>query len=343
MKSVDLALFALLAVPAAVAGPGGTAQTPQRPRGGLKPRSPRRTPRRRRNPSTRGSRSWTRRSASSSRKIGDRQGGRRREGEDRRPGRSPARTASRCARPTATSRSSCAATCSSTAASTDDEQTRGDRHLPAAPRAADLRGDGLQDLRLPDHARLRPGHDRRCRTPTSTARFNPASASARRQVQAAGRPGAPAVGHRHPVRRARAADQPGAQPRPRRPGRRRPRRRRVNYAVGRLQRRGRPRQRRRATPTTTRTWPAASSSSRSRPADGPLKNLGFGVGAARGPDGTLTATGLPGYRTPGQQTFFSYRSDATAAGTTIADGTPLPPRRRRRTATAARSACWPST
>jgi phosphate-selective porin OprO/OprP len=55
---------------------------------------------------------------------------------------------------------------------------------------------------------------------------------------------------------------------------------------------------------------------------GPLKNLGFGVGASQGDQtGTLTATGLPGYRTPGQQTFFSYRSDATAAGTTIADGT----------------------
>jgi len=55
---------------------------------------------------------------------------------------------------------------------------------------------------------------------------------------------------------------------------------------------------------------------------GPLKNLGFGVGASQGNQtGTLTATGLPGYRTPGQQTFFSYRSDATAAGTVIADGT----------------------
>ena len=67
----------------------------------------------------------------------------------------------------------------------------------------------------------------------------------RRQVQAAGRPGTPAVGHRHPVRRARPADQPGAQPRPRHPGRRRPRRRRGELRPRRLQRRGRPRQRRR--------------------------------------------------------------------------------------------------
>jgi phosphate-selective porin OprO and OprP len=56
--------------------------------------------------------------------------------------------------------------------------------------------------------------------------------------------------------------------------------------------------------------------------NGPLKNLGFGVGASQGNQtGTLTATGLPGYRTPGQQTFFSYRSDGTAAGTVVADGT----------------------
>jgi phosphate-selective porin OprO and OprP len=55
---------------------------------------------------------------------------------------------------------------------------------------------------------------------------------------------------------------------------------------------------------------------------GPLKNLGFGVGASQGNQtGTLTSTGLPAYRTPGQQTFFSYRSDGTAAGTVVADGT----------------------
>jgi phosphate-selective porin OprO/OprP len=54
---------------------------------------------------------------------------------------------------------------------------------------------------------------------------------------------------------------------------------------------------------------------------GPFKNLGFGIAASTGNhEGTLTATGLPGYRTPAQQTFFSYRSDATAAGTVIADG-----------------------
>lgn len=56
--------------------------------------------------------------------------------------------------------------------------------------------------------------------------------------------------------------------------------------------------------------------------NGPLKNLGFGVGSSQGNQtGTLTATGLPAYRTPGQQTFFSYRSDGTAAGTVVADGT----------------------
>jgi len=54
---------------------------------------------------------------------------------------------------------------------------------------------------------------------------------------------------------------------------------------------------------------------------GPLKNLGFGVSGTTGNhEGTLTAPGLPSYRTPAQATFFSYRSDATAAGTVLADG-----------------------
>jgi phosphate-selective porin OprO/OprP len=54
---------------------------------------------------------------------------------------------------------------------------------------------------------------------------------------------------------------------------------------------------------------------------GPLKGLGFGVAATSGDqEGTAAAPGLAGYRTPGQQTFFSYRSDGTAAGTVIADG-----------------------
>ncbi|MFL6198711.1 MAG: OprO/OprP family phosphate-selective porin [Thermoanaerobaculia bacterium] len=54
---------------------------------------------------------------------------------------------------------------------------------------------------------------------------------------------------------------------------------------------------------------------------GPLKGLGFGVAASQGSTtGTLTATGLPAYRTPGQQTFFSYRTDGTAPNTAFADG-----------------------
>jgi phosphate-selective porin OprO/OprP len=55
---------------------------------------------------------------------------------------------------------------------------------------------------------------------------------------------------------------------------------------------------------------------------GPLKNLGFGVSASQGTQtGTPTSTGLAPYKTPGQVNFFSYRSDGTAAGTTVADGT----------------------
>ena len=57
---------------------------------------------------------------------------------------------------------------------------------------------------------------------------------------------------------------------------------------------------------------------------GPFKGLGFGVSATQGKQtGTLTAPGLAAYRTPGQQTFFSYRTDGTAAnpaGTVIAAG-----------------------
>ncbi|HEX9943106.1 MAG TPA: porin [Thermoanaerobaculia bacterium] len=54
---------------------------------------------------------------------------------------------------------------------------------------------------------------------------------------------------------------------------------------------------------------------------GPLKNLGLGVAGSTGKqEGTVTAPNLPSFRTPGQQTFFSYRSDGTAPNTVIADG-----------------------
>lgn len=56
--------------------------------------------------------------------------------------------------------------------------------------------------------------------------------------------------------------------------------------------------------------------------NGPLKSLGFGVSASQGNQtGTPTSTGLPSYKTPGQVNFFTYRSDGTTAGTTVADGT----------------------
>ena len=52
-----------------------------------------------------------------------------------------------------------------------------------------------------------------------------------------------------------------------------------------------------------------------------LRGLGFGVSASQGTqNGTTAATGLAAYRTDAQQTFFSYRSDGTAAGTVIANG-----------------------
>lgn len=55
--------------------------------------------------------------------------------------------------------------------------------------------------------------------------------------------------------------------------------------------------------------------------DGPLKNLGFGVAGTVGDQaGTAASPNLASYKTPGQQTFFSFRSDGTTAGTVIADG-----------------------
>jgi phosphate-selective porin OprO/OprP len=52
-----------------------------------------------------------------------------------------------------------------------------------------------------------------------------------------------------------------------------------------------------------------------------LKDLGFGVAASRGTHiGSLTASALPAYRSPAQQSVFAYRSDGTAAGTVFADG-----------------------
>lgn len=58
-----------------------------------------------------------------------------------------------------------------------------------------------------------------------------------------------------------------------------------------------------------------------------LRGLGFGIaGTYVNSTGSTTTTLLPGYRTPGQQTFFSYRGTTAASGTTpavngtIADG-----------------------
>lgn len=53
-----------------------------------------------------------------------------------------------------------------------------------------------------------------------------------------------------------------------------------------------------------------------------VSGLSFGIAASTGDQaGTVAEPGLPAFRTAGQVTFFSYRSDATAAGTTVADGT----------------------
>lgn len=52
-----------------------------------------------------------------------------------------------------------------------------------------------------------------------------------------------------------------------------------------------------------------------------LEQLGAGVAVSHGTrDGTAATPSLPAFRTSGQQTWFRYRSDATTAGTAIADG-----------------------
>jgi phosphate-selective porin OprO/OprP len=54
---------------------------------------------------------------------------------------------------------------------------------------------------------------------------------------------------------------------------------------------------------------------------GPFKNFGIGIAGSSGnQSGTATAPGLPSYRSPGQQTVFSYRADGSAPNTTVADG-----------------------
>lgn len=51
------------------------------------------------------------------------------------------------------------------------------------------------------------------------------------------------------------------------------------------------------------------------------QGLGLGIAGSSGDHkGSSAASGLASYKTPGQQTAFSYRSDGTTAGTTIADG-----------------------
>ena len=60
-----------------------------------------------------------------------------------------------------------------------------------------------------------------------------------------------------------------------------------------------------------------------QPSDGsvPRFDLGLGVAASSGDElGSVTAPQLPAFRSLGQQTIFSYRTDATVPGTVIADG-----------------------
>jgi phosphate-selective porin OprO/OprP len=54
---------------------------------------------------------------------------------------------------------------------------------------------------------------------------------------------------------------------------------------------------------------------------GPLAGLGLGVAGSTGNEsGTTAAPNLPSYKTGGQTSFFTFRSDGTAAGTAVAAG-----------------------
>jgi phosphate-selective porin OprO/OprP len=54
---------------------------------------------------------------------------------------------------------------------------------------------------------------------------------------------------------------------------------------------------------------------------GTLQGSGFGIAGSTGNEqGSATATGLPGYRTPSQQTFFRYRTSTTPGSTVLAAG-----------------------
>ena len=84
--------------------------------------------------------------------------------------------------------------------------------LPPAARAAGLRGDGGPPLRVPDHAGLRHGHDRPAGR-LARRELLAEGPRAGREVQVAGRPRAPPVGHRAHVRRAGLPDRPRPEPR----------------------------------------------------------------------------------------------------------------------------------
>ena len=134
------------------------------------------------------------------------------------------------------------------------------------------------------------------------------------QVQAAGRAGAPAVRHRHRLRRARSADQPwtetgdiGLQLGDLHTGV-------LTYAVGVFDG---------VVDQGNGDGDLNDSKESGRPrflqpfTQGALKGLGFGVAATTGTEqgglsGTTLSSGLPSYRSPGQQTVFRYRVDAAA-------------------------------
>ena len=250
-------------------------------------------------------------------------GSRRPPRQQRAPRSRPAPRASRSAPPTTRTSSACAARCTPTA------RTYGGDSVPETADTFILRRvrptfegtfGGIYDFKfMPDFA----GGRSVIVDAYVAARFNPGCGGHGRQVQAAGGPRAPAELGGHPLHRARTADQPRSESRPRRAALGRLRWRRVRLPGGLLQwRQRRPEQRQprdagRGSRTPPATTPRACSSSRSSTRSNfSLRGLGFGVGTTWvDVDGTAANTALSAYRSPGQQSVFAYRAN-TATGVT---------------------------
>ena len=197
------------------------------------------------------------------------------------------------------------------------------QHLLPAPCPADRRGHGREVLRLPHHARFRPGPDgalRRLRRRQPDARLRGSAwASSSRRSGSSGCSRPPTSSSPSAVCRptwcptGTSASSSGATSTPAS----------LTYAVGVFN-------------GVVDLGNGDGDLNDSKDLDarvflqpftqGSLKGLGFGIAATTGTEqgglsGTTLSSGLPSYRSPGQQTVFRYRVDAAAPlNSVIADG-----------------------